>query len=54
MLYDLYADPYQHVNLAGNAHAAEVSRGLRQRLAERMLEASGAHATIEPAVFPYP
>jgi arylsulfatase A-like enzyme len=23
MLYDLYADPYQHVNLAGNAHVAE-------------------------------
>jgi arylsulfatase A-like enzyme len=54
MLYDLYADPYQHVNLAGNAHVAEVSRGLRQRLAERILEANGAHSTIEPAVFPYP
>ncbi len=54
MLYDLYADPHQHVNLAGNQNCAEVSRGLRQRLAERIFEASGAHAAIEPAIFPYP
>jgi len=54
MLYDLYADPHQHVNLAGNQHCAEVSASLRQRLAERILEAGGVHATIEPALFPYP
>ena len=54
MMYDNYADPYQHVNLAGNAHVAEVSAGLRQRLAERITEAGGAKAAIEPAWFPYP
>ena len=54
MLYDLYADPYQHVNLAGNQHVAEISASLRQRLTERIFEAGGAHATIDPAVFPYP
>ncbi len=54
MMYDLYADPFQHVNLAGNRHVAEVSGTLRQRLAERIFEADGTRATIEPAVFPYP
>ena len=54
MLYDLYADPYQHVNLAGNQHCAEVSGKLRQRLAERIFEAGGVRSTIEPAIFPYP
>ncbi|MGD0577588.1 MAG: sulfatase-like hydrolase/transferase [Bryobacteraceae bacterium] len=54
MLYDLYADPHQHVNLAGNQHCAEVSGRLRQRLAEWILEASGVRSTIEPAIFPYP
>ena len=54
MLYDLYADPHQHVNLAGNQYCAEVSGKLRQRLAERIFEAGGVHSTIEPAIFPYP
>ena len=54
MLYDLFADPYQHVNLAGNRHATEVSAMLRERLGERIFEAGGTRATIEPAVFPYP
>jgi arylsulfatase A-like enzyme len=54
MLYDLYADPYQHVNLAGNQHYADVSKQLRQRLVERIYEAGGARAAIEPAIFPYP
>jgi arylsulfatase A-like enzyme len=54
VLYDLYADPYQHCNLAGNHHYAEVSAALRQRLAERILQAGGAGATIEPASFPCP
>jgi arylsulfatase A-like enzyme len=54
MLYDLYADPHQRVNLAGNQQYAEVSGQLRRRLAERILEAGGAPSTIEPAIFPYP
>jgi len=49
-----YAYPHLLVNQAGNQNCAEVSRGLRQRLAERIFEASGAHAAIEPAIFPYP
>jgi arylsulfatase A-like enzyme len=54
MLYDNYADPHQHVNLAGRAPYAEISRQLRQRLIERIYEAGGARATIEPSTFPYP
>jgi len=53
-LYDNYADPYQHVNLAGNQNAADAAAALRQRLIDRIAEASGAKATIEPAWFPYP
>ena len=54
MLYDLFADPHQHVNLAGNRHTTEVSAMLRERLGERIFEAGGRRATIEPAIFPYP
>lgn len=54
MLYDLYADPHQHVNLAGNRQYEAVSEYLRQRLAERIFEADGTRATIAPAYFPYP
>ena len=54
MLYDLYADPFQHVNLAGNRHSTAVAEKLRRRLAERILEADGTRATIEPPFFPYP
>ncbi len=54
ILYDNYADPHQHVNLAGRAEYVDVSRQLRQRLIERIYEAGGAQATIEPATFPYP
>lgn len=53
MLYDNYADPHQHVNLAGRQPYAEISGQLRQRLIERIYEAGGARAAIEPAVFPY-
>ncbi len=53
ILYDLYADPFQHVNLAGNRQYVEVSAQLRERLAARILEAGGTHANIEPSVFPY-
>jgi arylsulfatase A-like enzyme len=54
MLYDNYADPYQHVNLAGRTPYREVSQQLRQRLLARMREGGDAAATIEPAWFPYP
>ena len=53
MLYDLNSDPYQQVNLAGRAPYHKTAAELRQRLLGRMREASGEHATIEPAWFPY-
>lgn len=53
-LYDLYADPFQHVNLAGRATHKAVSEDLRARLLARIKEASGATPAIEPAWFPYP
>ncbi len=53
MLYDLYADPHQHLNLAGRAPYQKTAADLRQRLRARMLEASGDRATIDPAWFPY-
>jgi arylsulfatase A-like enzyme len=54
ILYDNFADPYQQVNLAGNAQYTDVSKQLRERLIARIYEAGGARATIEPATFPYP
>src|SRR5207247_3027206 len=54
MLYDLAADPHQHVNLAGRAETLQVSEALRRRLIERIVEAGGARPTIEPPFFPYP
>jgi len=53
MLYDLYADPYQHVNLAGRVPYQKIAEQLRGRLIERIREASGASATIDPCWFPY-
>ena len=53
MLYDNYADPYQHVNLAGRTTHAEVSAALRKRMLARIEEAGDAKATIEPSWFPY-
>jgi arylsulfatase A-like enzyme len=53
MLYDLYADPYQRVNLAGRATHQKISADLRERLLARMKEASGERSTIDPAWFPY-
>jgi arylsulfatase A-like enzyme len=52
--YDLFADPFQHVNLAGRATHKEVADQLRGRLLTRIREASGAAPTIDPAWFPYP
>ncbi len=54
MLYDLYADPHQHVNLAGRATHRTIAESLRKRLLARIQEASGATPTIEPCWFPYP
>lgn len=53
MLYDLYADPYQHTNMAGRVPYREVAEKLRARLSERITEAGGVRATIEPDWFPY-
>ena len=53
VLYDNYADPFQHVNLAGRAGYREISERLRQRLLARMQEAGDAEATIDPCWFPY-
>ncbi len=54
MMYDNYADPFQQVNLAGRATHREIAAELRKRLIERIGEASGDEAAIEPAWFPYP
>jgi len=54
MLYDNYADPYQHVNLAGRTPYQPVLQDLRRRLLARMKEAGDTPATIEPSWFPYP
>ncbi len=53
ILYDLYADPYQQVNLAGRVPYRQVTEDLRRRMLERMREAEGATAAIEPSWFPY-
>jgi arylsulfatase A-like enzyme len=53
LLYDNYADPYQHVNLAGRAPYARVAEELRARMLARILEAGGARPKIEPSPFPY-
>lgn len=52
--YDLYADPFQHVNLAGCATQKTVAEQLRARLLTRIQEASGATPAIDAAWFPYP
>ena len=48
-LYDLEADPHELVNLAGLDTHAEVSRMLRERLIQRMVEAGEPAPVIEPA-----
>ena len=53
MMYDLAADPYQQVNLAGRAPYQKISTELRQRLLARMREASNEQSTIDPTWFPY-
>jgi hypothetical protein len=39
ILYDRFADPYQHVNLAGRTETRELSAHLRDRLMTRIAEA---------------
>jgi len=51
--YDLYADPFQHVNLAGRATHKTVAEELRARLLTRIRETSGATPQIDPSWFPY-
>ena len=53
MMYDLYADPYQHTNLAGRVPYRESAEMLRARLSARITEASNVRASIEPCWFPY-
>jgi arylsulfatase A-like enzyme len=53
LLYDNYADPFQHVNLAGRVPYAKVSEHLRERLAERIFSASGKRAAVNPCLYPY-
>ena len=53
ILYDLYADPHQHVNLAGQVPYQKVAEQLRSRLIDRIREASGSTAAIDPCWFPY-
>jgi len=54
MMYDLAADPFQHVNMSGRAEAVKVAEELRGRLLQRIAEASGAQPRIQPTLFPYP
>jgi arylsulfatase A-like enzyme len=53
IVYDNYADPFQHTNLAGRATYGEVRENLRARLDKRIQEAGGVEAKVEPALFPY-
>jgi arylsulfatase A-like enzyme len=50
--YDLFADPFQHVNLAGRVPYRATLEKLRQQLAARM-EQNGEHAAITNCRFPY-
>lgn len=46
-LYDLYADPFELVNLAGRREYREVAAKLRERLKARMVEAGEPEPQIE-------
>ncbi len=52
-LYDLYADPYELVNLAGRREYRQISAELRERLKARMVEAGEPEPIIDEARF-YP
>lgn len=53
MMYDLYADPYQHVNLAGRVTHQKEREELRNRLAACMHDFIGESSPIEADWFPY-
>jgi len=53
MLYNLAADPFQHVNLAGRAETREIAGHLKERLLTRIEEASGMKPAIGPTLYPY-
>ncbi|MEO7144531.1 MAG: sulfatase-like hydrolase/transferase [Bryobacteraceae bacterium] len=53
LLYDLYADPFQHVNLAGYTQTKAVAEQLRERLRNRIAEAGDPRPAIDPPYFPY-
>lgn len=52
-MYDLFADPYELVNLAGRAEYRDIAVQLRERLKERMAEVGERVPEIHPARF-YP
>ena len=53
MLYDNFADPFQHVNLVGRKDYRDISDHLRERLLARIADSSGLHPSIEPTPLPY-
>jgi arylsulfatase A-like enzyme len=48
-LYDLYADPFELVNLAGRREYREIAAQLRERLKTLMVDAGEPEPKIEPA-----
>jgi arylsulfatase A-like enzyme len=53
ILYDRFADPFQHVNLAGRIETRDVSAHLRERLLARIAEAGDPKPVIDPPFIPY-
>jgi arylsulfatase A-like enzyme len=54
IVYDNYADPFQHTNLAGRVTHAKVREELRTKLEKRIAEAGGPEGKVDPALYPYP
>jgi arylsulfatase A-like enzyme len=50
-LYDLYADPHEHVNLIGRGAFRTVANRLRDRLIERMIAVGEPRPEVAPARF---
>ncbi len=53
LMYDDFADPFQHVNLAGRTETRDAASELRKRLVARIAEAGGPPCTIDAPYFPY-
>jgi hypothetical protein len=51
-LYDLFADPYEQVNLVGRPEYRKVADELRERLLKRIQQAGESPPRIEPARYP--